>query len=98
MAISRPEIDGVIEAYVRLQFRVAAGDAAFSRDAHLFEGGYVDSAGVVELLMFVESTFGVKLGDEDIFSDEFTTISGISGLVANLRTHHDDCGSYVPER
>jgi acyl carrier protein len=98
MATSRPEIDGVIEAYVRLQFRVAAGDAAFSRDAHLFEGGYVDSAGVVELLMFVETTFGVKLEDEDIFSDEFTTISGISGLVAGMWRPTNDFGSRLPNR
>jgi acyl carrier protein len=98
MAISRPEIDGVIEAFVRLQFRVTAGDAAFSRDAHLFEGGYVDSAGVVELLMFVESTFGVKLDDADIFSDEFTTISGLSGLIAGIRIARDDVDSSIRNR
>jgi acyl carrier protein len=35
----------------------------------------------VELIGFVEATFGVKLEDEQIFSDAFTTIDGISGVV-----------------
>jgi acyl carrier protein len=75
-----------IEAFVRRQFRIIDNDPRFSRDAHLFEGGYVDSAGVVELLMFLESTFNVTLGDDQIFSDEFTTINGISAILASLET------------
>jgi acyl carrier protein len=76
-----PETASAIEAFIRRQFRVVAGDPLFSRDAHLFERGYVDSAGVVELLMFVESTYGVSLDDEQLFSDRFTTINGIAELV-----------------
>jgi acyl carrier protein len=76
-----PEIANTIEAFIRQRFRVVAGDSGFSRDAHLFEGGFVDSAGVVELLMFVESTWGVALEDEHIFSDRFTTINGIAEIV-----------------
>lgn len=70
-----------IEAFIRQHFRVVSGDPLFSRDAHLFERGYVDSAGVVELLMFVESTYGVSLDDDQLFSDRFTTINGIAELV-----------------
>ena len=84
-----PDTAACLESFVRKQFRVADGDSEFSRDAHLFEGGYVDSAGVVELLMFIESTFGVTLGDEQVFSDEFTTINGISALVAALELDDD---------
>ena len=70
-----------IETFIRHHFRIVPNDPQFSRDAHLFEGGYVDSAGVIELLMFVESTYGVSLDDEQIFSDRFTTINGIAELL-----------------
>jgi acyl carrier protein len=79
------EMADAIEVFIRSHFRIVASDPRFSRDAHLFEGGYVDSAGVVELLMFVESTYGVTLEDEQIFSDRFTTINGIAGIVHDLR-------------
>jgi acyl carrier protein len=83
MATSPHEVAGPIEAFIRQQFRVVPEDPRFSRDAHLFEGGYVDSAGVVELLMFLESTFGVKLDDDRIFSDQFTTINGIAAILTS---------------
>jgi acyl carrier protein len=75
------DIAGAVEAFIRQHFRIVPNDSRFSRDAHLFEGGYVDSAGVVELLMFVETTFGVTLEDEQIFSDRFTTINGIAEML-----------------
>ena len=89
MAISQPEIAASIETFIQRQFRIVGCDETRFRDAHLFEGGYVDSAGVVELIMFVESTFDVKLEDEHIFSEDFTTISGIAGLVAGCAAHND---------
>ena len=79
------EIAGSVEAFIRGHFRIVQSDPRFSRDAHLFEEGYVDSAGVVELLMFVESTYGVALEDEQIFSDRFTTINGIAEILHDER-------------
>lgn len=85
MVITRDEIAQVVERFIRGHFRVLSGDPTFNRDAHLYEGGFVDSTGVVELIAFVESTFDVTLEDEDVFGDVFTTINGISGLVLARR-------------
>ena len=82
MAISLDEIAGTIEGFIRREFRVMNDDDRFSRGVHLYESGYVDSVGVVELIAFIESTFHVQLGDEHIFNGQFTTINGISGVVA----------------
>lgn len=73
-----------IERFVRTQFRVAARDTRFSRSQHLFEHGYVDSVGVVELLAFVSEQFGVDVPDEMLMSEDFSTIDGIAGIVARL--------------
>ena len=82
MAILQPDIATSIETFIQREFRIISGHEPHFRDEHLFEGGYVDSAGVVELIMFIESTFEVKLEDEHVFSERFTTINGIAGLVA----------------
>ncbi len=82
MAISQPDVARTIETFIRKEFRVIPDDPQFSWDAHLFELGYVDSVGVVELIAFIESTFRVKLADEHIFSERFTTINGISSVVS----------------
>jgi acyl carrier protein len=73
-----------IERFVRIQFRVAAGDTRFSRSQPLFELGYVDSVGVVELLAFVTQEFRIDLPDETLTSEEFSTIDGIAAIVCRL--------------
>ena len=82
MAMSQHEAAARIESFIRQHFRVPDDDTGFSRDAHLFEAAYVDSAGVVELIMFLESAFRVTLDDEQIFSEAFTSINGIATLLA----------------
>ena len=80
MATLQGEIADVLERFIRQEFRIVDDGASF-RDAHLFESGYVDSAGVVELIAFLESRFDISLGDDQVFSDQFTTINGIAGIV-----------------
>jgi len=71
-----------LERFIRETFKVGERDSRFSRAVELFEGGYVDSVGMVELLGFVEEEFGVTLSDEDLLSDEFTTIDGMAGIIS----------------
>lgn len=94
MATSQAEIADVIERFIRQEFRIIE-DGASLREAHLFESGYVDSAGVVELIAFVESIFKISLDDEHVFSDEFTTIDGISAIVMSVQQRSDGVRSAV---
>lgn len=81
MAPTPEGIAGAVERFLRSAFRIPDRDGSFHRDAHLFESGFVDSTGAIELIAFLESTFNVELQEEDLFSDEFTTINGISGVI-----------------
>jgi acyl carrier protein len=82
MRISPEEIAQKIEGFIRAEFTVADNDRTFTRDAHLYDGGFLDSSGVVELLAFVESTFEVAIEDDWLFSELFTTVNGITQVVA----------------
>lgn len=81
MVISAEQITDIVEGFIRDQFHVAPGDTCFNRDAHLFDLGFVDSAGVVELIVLLEKAFRIHLDDDQIFSDAFTTINGIGAVV-----------------
>jgi acyl carrier protein len=82
--VSHDEVAGRLESYVRRQFAVSARDTRFCRSAALFELGYVDSVGVVELLAFVQQEFGIQIPDDDLLSDEFSTLDGIARIVCRL--------------
>lgn len=75
-----------LESYIRYQFAVAESDTRFGRDVMLFDAGYVDSMGVNEVLVFLETEFGVRIPDEDLLDDRFQTIDGMAQAVARLRT------------
>jgi acyl carrier protein len=84
--VRQAEVAERIEQYVRTQFRVAPRDTRFSRSLPLFEAGYVDSVGVVELLVFLSEEFAVNLPDESLMSDEFSTIDGIAAIICRYAT------------
>lgn len=78
-------IAGHLEAFIRVQFSIAPSDPRFNRSALLFEHGYVDSVGAVELLAFVQDKFGVVVPDEELLSEEFSTIDGIATVIGRLQ-------------
>ena len=69
-----------LEAFIRQRFRVRADDAGFTRTTNLWEEGYVDSAGVVEVLAFLEERVGARLPDDLLFEPEFATIDGMARM------------------
>ncbi len=71
-----------VEEYIRAQFGVSPTDPGFGRDIDLFEGGYVDSMGVVELLEFLREEIGVEIPDADLLSDDFLSLAGIARIVS----------------
>jgi acyl carrier protein len=74
-----------IERFIRERFQISDDESRFSRRVNLWEEGYVDSLGVVEVIAFLEQRFRVKLPEEVVFSPEFTNIDDIARFVVNLR-------------
>ena len=73
-----------LEKFLREQFLVADDDPMFTRTVDLYESGYVDSVGLVELLAFVDEEFAVEVPEEALLSPEFSNIEGIARVVAGL--------------
>jgi len=75
----------VLETFIRKNFQVQDDDPYFDENVNLWEQGYVDSRGVVEVIAFLEDRFKVTIPDEMLFSPDFTSIAGISKLIAELK-------------
>jgi len=78
------ELAASIEAFIRAHADISSVDVRFSRRVNLWEDGYVDSIGVVELIGFLEATFDVVLPDEVLFEPDFTSVDGIARIVGGL--------------
>jgi acyl carrier protein len=77
----REEVALQVECFIRLRFHIAQDDERFSRHVNLWDGGYIDSLGVVELITYLEDTYQIKIPDTALFSEGFTRITGIAEVV-----------------
>jgi acyl carrier protein len=61
-------------------------------DDLLLEGGVVDSGSVISLAAFLEERFGIRVDDDDLVIDNFSTVADIVGFV--LTKQSASCASY----
>ena len=79
------EIATGIRTYICERFNVPAEDLDFTNDVHLFDYGYVDSFGAVDLTLFVETQFAVKVTESDMVVYPLNTINEIADFVVKRR-------------
>jgi len=70
--------------FVRRQFKASIGSRPIGPDTALFSTGIVDSFGVLELMAFLEDTFGVDIDPARHELFEFDTPSKIAALIERL--------------
>jgi acyl carrier protein len=55
---------------------------ALNDDASLLDQGIIDSTGVLEVVGFIEATFGITVEDSEILPENLDSIQGIAHYVA----------------
>ena len=75
------QIKNELRSFIKEKFEVPDTDSDFSDDVHLFDYGYVDSFGAVELTSFVKTHFGVEITDSDLVANPLNSINEISTFV-----------------
>ena len=80
--MTETEARGKIRAYVVENFLYTRPDFPFGDEESLLRKGIVDSLGVMEVIGFVEDTWGVSVAQGDITEANFGTVAGIARYVA----------------
>ena len=71
---------GALSAFI-LERIAPRGVTRVDESTSLVESGWLDSFGVVDLVVFLEREFGVVLRDEDVIPENFETLETIHELV-----------------
>jgi acyl carrier protein len=82
----RDQIEEAVLGFVRAQFGRSLGRAPFDHESPLFSTGVIDSFGVLELIAFVERTYGVDIDLSAHALEEFDTAAKVAALVRRLQT------------
>ena len=79
------QLEQDVRRFITENFVLVADGGSIAGDASLTRGGIVDSVGVVELIHFVETRFGIEIADEELVPENIDTIDNIVGYVRAKR-------------
>ena len=57
-------------------------DIELANDTSFLESGVLDSTGVLELIMFLESTYGIKITPEEMVPENLDSLNRVARFVA----------------
>ena len=78
------EIVGELRTYIAGQILKQPG-REIAADEALISGGLIDSFSLIDLAMFVEQTWGVRIDDTELNAESFDTLNELAGMVEARR-------------
>ena len=74
------EIKDTLREFVKVNFEIG-DDPDFTDDVHLFNEGFVDSFGAVEIIQFIEQKYDIKITQQDIMLYPMNTVEEIAEVI-----------------
>jgi len=78
------DIQEQVRTFVTSNFYVA-DPAALDNKASLLDLGIIDSTGVLEVIFFIEETFGIKVEDNEMLPDNLDSIERIANFIVRKK-------------
>lgn len=78
-------IEQTVRQFIVDNFLFGNESDAPERDASFLELRLIDSTGVLELVQFLESEFGVQIADQELIPDNLDSLEKIARFVAHKR-------------
>lgn len=83
------EVGSKLRTFIRHHYGISEGDHEFNDEVNLFNYGYIDSFGAVELYEFVAKEFSVSITDSHLMSVPLNTIREISTFVVEQQKNRE---------
>lgn len=65
-----------------LEYFYVSDPAELTDDVSLLDSGYVDSTGMMEIILFIEGEYAIHIEDHETIPDNLESISRIAAFVA----------------
>ncbi len=74
-------VDEQVRQYILENFLFSNDKSLLGLDESFLERGLIDSTGMLEVILFLEETFGVKVADDEMIPENLDSVSKIAGFV-----------------
>ena len=65
-------------------------DGVFDNSQSLLQTGIVDSTGILELVTYIEETYGIAIADEEMLPENLDSVDRIASYVTRKKTIADN--------
>lgn len=79
-------IEELIRTYIAQNILFSSNGFPYPDDASFLENGIVDSMNVLEIVMFVEEKFGIKVEDAEIVPENFDSVTQLASYIRKKQT------------
>jgi acyl carrier protein len=79
--VSGPTIESQIKTFIARKLLFTDDEYSFTDDTSFVEETIIDSLGVMELVSFVRTTFGVEVDPTEVTPDNFDSVAKIAAFV-----------------
>ncbi|MBN1696487.1 MAG: acyl carrier protein [Spirochaetales bacterium] len=90
MEAKKEEIKRKVKDFIITTFLF--GDTSFQieDDISFMENGIIDSTGILEVIEFIESNFGVKIEDTELLPENLDSLDNIAAFLIRKNSQHSD--------
>ena len=74
-----------IRSFILENFLLTAEPNALADDTSLSDAGIIDSAGMLEIVMYLEQEWGIEVADEEMLRENFDSVAGIAAFLSRKR-------------
>lgn len=74
-SLSSAAIKTKLQEFISSNFVLPDGAENLNDEDSFLENGIIDSTGVIELVMFIEETFGFEVQDEELVPDNLDSVN-----------------------
>ncbi len=71
-----------LRSFVTDNYLFGQADSSLTDDTSFLESGIIDSTGMLELVGFLERTFGIRLEDEELIPDNLDSLRKLDRFVS----------------
>jgi acyl carrier protein len=75
------EIAEQLKAFIVENFMLGRPAGELGNDDSLLDKGIIDSTGVLELVTFVEQTFGITIADEELVPENLDSVNRLEAYI-----------------
>jgi acyl carrier protein len=79
-----PDLKQDIRRFITENFLFGQSKDGFTDEASLMELGIIDSTGVLEIVAHLESTYELKVKDEDLVPGNFDSVVGLAKYLEGM--------------